>query len=82
MSRQLLERVFAQLGGLDRSVTLSALRTALAQALESPLQEADHVLEVAHQLGMVKIRGQVAKLLTHKSLDPETGPGGPADSAG
>ena len=58
---ELLDRVFASLGGRDRTVTLQALRAALAQALDGTLEAADELIEVARRTGALTTTNATAR---------------------
>jgi len=51
-----LKRVFAELGGIDATVTEASFLFALARALDAPLDEARAVMDAAVGLGMLRAR--------------------------
>ena len=53
---RVLKRVFAELGGLDTTVTEASFLFALARALDAPLDEARAVMEAAAGLSLLRVR--------------------------
>ena len=61
----MLKRVFAELGGIDATVTEPAVLFALARALDAPLDEARAVMDAAVGLGMLRARDGTVRFV-HK----------------
>ncbi len=53
---RVLKRVFAELGGLDATVTEASFLFALVRALDAPLDEARAVMEAAAGLSLLRVR--------------------------